>query len=1191
MPVCPRCGATEPDDRARFCARCGSPYRQAFACPSCGAEVPTAAAFCPACGLRVPDAPDEGRKLVTILFADVAGSTELGERLDPEHLQEVMRTYFRAMQEEIEAEGGSVEKFIGDAVMAAFGVPLAHEDDAARAMRAALRMRRRLASVNEELLSRFDLTLAVRIGVNTGAVVTTASARPELGMVSGDAVNAAARLQQAARPGQIVVGERTARSSRGFRLRGLGPQVVKGKSLPVNAVELLGAASEDQPIQQERGVPGLHAPMVGRDHELGFLRSLHQRLRSESRAQLVTVYGDPGVGKSRLVNEFLAWASAASQVSTLTGRCLPYGEGITYWPLAEMLKAETGVLDSDPPGVALERISRLAGGALREDADPERAAAALAFTFGLEDPRFGFADMPPRQVRLEVHSAWRSFFTGLSSRGPLIVVVEDIHWADDQLLELIDELIDRIAGPVMFLCPARPELLQVRPAWGGGKRNFSSISLEPLSATDAAGLVDALLDIDELSSAARDRILGRAEGNPFFLEEIVRQLIDEGRIVRADHRRRATVSSGGLEGIDIPDTVQGVLAARIDLLAPQAKRVLRSAAVVGRTFWAGPVARLVDGERTQVEDILSGLEHRELVSSRVGSTIAGEREFAFKHILTRDVAYETLPRRERGRAHGIVAGWIEDVAGERRREFADLLAHHHQEAYEAARADPSLSREALERARRDAFDALLLSSLEGRSRMLLDKAEAHADRALAIADGGDERALALEALGMAALWGYRGDTAWSRLTGAVDERLGRPLAEREAIASLCARAVEAPTRWPASMRANPSEEDVARYVRIGLTHAVPGGEAWTRLMTAKAFWPFAYGRQGFSESEREAAIASGEEAADAALRAGRLDLASAALDAVDSVDFIRGYHGRCWPTIERRLALVPGISDPWEVGDILQMAADVALSVGRYRDALRWGDEGFRRSREGPMVWGACLAWHALARYRLGNWAGVLDDLASLESGARWSQPPYFLTTCRAVAALVHELRGEPALADRIVGLVDEVDATTNARAAPWLARLAALRGDGATAFAWLETRRSGSLMMRGQLLEARCDVVSELAAWDGVEDVVAEARAWAGEAGLEALPHHADRLEGRAAAARGDLERAASILVRARDGFGALGAAWDAALAALWLAEVLAAMGSDDAARAEAEGTRSVLERVGAVREADRARRWWAGG
>jgi class 3 adenylate cyclase len=1160
-------------------------------CPACGGENLDAARFCSHCGRALVDDEPAGsaeRRLVTVLFADITGSTPLGEALDPEDLQDVLGAFATAMREEIEAEGGTVEKFIGDAVMAVFGVPVAHEDDPSRALRAALRMRYRLVELNGELERRYGIRLAMRTGVNTGDVVASLDIRADSGMATGDAVNAAARLEQTADPGQILVSERTARAAREFRFRDVGPLTVRGKSRPVATVELVDDGLEELPGGRERGIPGLRAPLVGRDHELDLLRSIYGRLASSGRAQLVTIYGDPGIGKSRLTRELLARVDAEGDgVTVLKGRCLPYGEAITYWPLAEVLKTYTGVLDSDPPDAALVKIAALAEDVLADVPDPVRSAAVLAFTFGLEDPHFRLADLPPRQVRLEAHEAWRAFFTGLTADRPAIVVVEDIHWADDPLLDLLEELADRVAGPLLFVCPARPDLAQRRTGWGGGKRNFSSIFLEPLSHDDAQALVEVLLAVEELPEESREAILARADGNPLFLEEIIRHLIDEGRIVRDGSRWRATDS---IDEIVIPDTVQGVLAARIDLLPAAERRALLSASVVGRVFWSGSVARLLDDEDELANDALGRLEGRELVQSQLGSRIAGEREFLFKHVLTRDVAYGTLARRERARAHADVAAWIESAAGERQREFADLLAHHLGLAYEGALADPSTSEERREELRQKSLHAALAASAEARHRMLLDKANTFAESALDVAVGAHDRSLALEAIGLCALWDYRGDDAWRYLSRAVDERVAGGRETGEALAMLCARAVEPPTRWPGSLVSQPAEDDVARYVEIGLENAAPDGEARVRLLLARSMWVFAFTRdQVNDEAAIDASRKAGEEAFALAEALGRDDLASAALDGVGSTEFILGLHGHIWPVLERRLAIVERLTDPWEVGDALQTAADTALAIGRYDDARRWGSEGFERARDGPDVWRAALAWRAVARFKLGDWDGALEDserIAGARATTRFGNVGYFTLTLWSCVALLHELRGEPAAADALLArVVAQMTHTPTVRVAPWLARLEAHRRSS-EAFEWIE--RSDSLvgrdMARGAVLEATCDAIAELGRWERADEAVAEAREFAARALLEALPLHADRLEGRAALARGDAEAAIEPLARARDGLAALSAPWESAVAELWLAEAQLALGRTDALES-ARAAHDLFEELRSVRELEQAR------
>ncbi|MFL5792220.1 MAG: adenylate/guanylate cyclase domain-containing protein, partial [Actinomycetota bacterium] len=738
MITCGTCGASVPDG-SRFCPSCGTAIGRR--CPTCGASVTDDDRFCATCGTALAAtaaAPGSERKLVTVLFADVTGSTHLGEQLDPEELRAVMAAYFAAMRTEIEAEGGTVEKFIGDAVMAAFGVPVAHEDDPARALRAGLRMLARLPDVNRELERAHGVRLQIRIGVHSGEVLATVDPAPGEAMVTGDAVNVAARLQTAAQPGELLASERTVTAARGFIVEDRGSFELKGKQERVRAhvvVEESGAPT--------RGLPGFHAPMVGRDTELDLLQSVYERAARERRPHLVTIYGEAGVGKSRLTREFLSWSSSREpEPTTLAGRCLPYGDGITYWPLAEILKAHASILDSDPTDLAIEKVRKSVRDlfTLELSADPARATAALAYTIGLQDPDVSFADLDPKDVRAEVHAAWRSFFTALGERGPVIVVVEDIHWADPALLDLLEELTDRVAGPVMFLCPSRPDLAATRPGWGGGRRNTSSVGLDPLTAGESDELIRALLAVDDLPPSVHDRMLERAEGNPFFLEEIVRRLVDGGLIEHAGGRWRA---SAGIEEVEIPDNVQAVLAARIDLLAATDKRIAQAAAVVGRVFWPGPVANLTGASPGDLDDALRRLEDRELVLSRAGSSLAGQPEYIFKHVLTRDVAYESLPRKERPPAHATVAAWLERTAGDRAVEFAEVLAYHYGTAAGLERdtgvpADPAL--------RRSALEWLKHASEDARRRFVVKKAERLAEEALSFATEPLDRVDALTTL-------------------------------------------------------------------------------------------------------------------------------------------------------------------------------------------------------------------------------------------------------------------------------------------------------------------------------------------------------------------------------------------------------------------------------------------------------------
>jgi predicted ATPase len=401
-----------------------------------------------------------------------------------------------------------------------------------------------------------------------------------------------------------------------------------------------------------------------------------------------------------------------------------------------------------------------------------------------------------------------------------VLVVDDIHWADQVLLDMLEELADRAQGPILFVCPARPELTDARPAWGGGRRSVSSVFLSPLPEAAAAELVRHLLDVDGLGDDIRSRILARAEGNPFFLEEILRQLIDEGRIARNHGRWRATEA---LEHVDLPDTVQGVLAARIDLLRPSEKRTLQQASVVGRIFWRGAVAALLDDDQA-VDPDLRRLEERELVATRLSSSMAGEEELAFSHILTRDVAYESLPRRDRPLAHARVAHWIEQAVGDRQREYSALLAHHYAEAYRGASRDRSYPPDELEQLRRRAFDLLLLASQHATRGAAYRAAHSLAESAVGVAATPDERAAALEDLGHAYRHAALGDEAWLAYSQAVDALRGAGSTDDERIGRLSGLALETVARWAGTIRNLPPEEVARPYLDAG-SPASPSGKA------------------------------------------------------------------------------------------------------------------------------------------------------------------------------------------------------------------------------------------------------------------------------------------------------------------------------------------------------------------------------
>ena len=1083
-------------------------------CANCGTENPDQAKFCLECGapLSAPVATPEERKLVTVLFADVAGSTELGERMDAEALKDVMTRFFAAIRAEIEAEGGTVEKFIGDAVMAAFGVPVAHEDDPERALRAALRIQRRLPGLNRELGADHDVELALRIGVNTGQVMATVAPRPGEAMATGDPVNLAARLQQLAEPGTVLVGERTASAVRGFALEPFDRRLdVRGKAEPV--VVYLLAGERDEP---HRGIPGLRAPLVGRDSELELLGSLLRRVAGESRGHLVTIYGEPGVGKSRLVAEFTATAVAR----VVRGRCLPYGDGITFWPLAEIAKGELGVLDTDDPATALAKVRVLGD-----------AAPAIAHTIGLDDPESPLRDMPPRAVIGEIHRAWLSFFARMAADGPLIAVVEDIHWADGAMLDLLESLPDRLPAPVLFLCPSRPELTARRPGWSGGRRSASSLALDPLGAAEAERMVGLLLDIDDLGEGLRARILERAEGNPFFLEEIVRRLIDEQLITHDDGRWRAVA---GIDDVVIPDTVQGVLAARIDLLPADQKRVAQSAAVVGRVFWPGAVAGLLNGEAENVEQLLDGLEQRDLVLTRMTSAMAGERELIFKHILTRDVAYESLPRRDRPQAHEKVAGWIERMFGERRLEVAELLSHH----YDLAGRHDLAYRYALDAARRDL------------SRLALDQALIYGGRAVELAPTPVERAGVLAITGEAHYQQADGDAAYAAWREAADLLASDPTADRTTLAAVCGRISLLATRAPGLMPRTPITAEEGRYyLDLGLAAAGDDdSEPLVDLLMSEGAWTFGFPDEPGGVIDTDRTRQAARRAVEMAGRLNNPELLSLALDVEHITYEVHDDVRAMLAGAERRQQLADQVHAIVDLDDIFYMAAQVYWELGRYEDARRASEEGVSRvAALGGHAMGSS-ATLAISLFLLGDWDAALDEGQRIRERFGDS-PPGFLRVAWGVAEYVLSSRGLLAEAEELRGL----RMATPMRLA---FRALGLAAEGRLDEAWEQFPQARLTIGVAFELQARARLLQMAGRWDELAALCTVIRERSERIDWLIGPAAAARAEAAVAMAGGDPARAAHLARTAADAYTAAGAAWEAAVSQLDLIEALAALG-----------------------------------
>jgi class 3 adenylate cyclase/tetratricopeptide (TPR) repeat protein len=607
------------------------------------------------------------RKVVTVLFADLVGFTSRAESLDPEVVEAILRPYHERLRSELERHGGTVEKFIGDAVMALFGAPLAHEDDPERAVRAALAIRDWTSE---------EGGLEVRIGITTGEALVSLDAHPEAGqgMASGDVVNTASRLQAAAPTNGILVDETTYRATQQeIDFREADAVEAKGKSEPVIVWEPVEARSRFgiDVLQQAE------TPLIGRQQEVGVLVSALGRAREELTPQLVTLVGVPGIGKSRLVYElFEAVERDRDLIYWRQGRSLSYGEGVSYWALAEMVKAQAGILDTDPGDEVARKLTATVEAVIDDVADARWIEGHLEPLLGVGGSVDGGED---RQA--EAASAWRRFLEGIAEQRPLVLIFEDLHWADDGLLDFIDYLAEWASGVALLIVgTARPELLARRPGWGGGKPNAVTLSLSPLSADETAALISALLEQSVLPAELQQAVLGRAEGNPLYAEEYVRMLQDRGFLRRRGRAWELTTD----EELPLPESVQAMIAGRLDALPIEEKQLVQDAAVVGKVFWPGALEALNGTSSWQLEERLHALVRRELVRRERRSSVSGELQYAFLHLLMRDVAYGQIPRAQRVEKHRLTAEWIESLG--RAEDTSELLAHHYLAALELADA-------------------------------------------------------------------------------------------------------------------------------------------------------------------------------------------------------------------------------------------------------------------------------------------------------------------------------------------------------------------------------------------------------------------------------------------------------------------------------------------------------------------------
>jgi class 3 adenylate cyclase/tetratricopeptide (TPR) repeat protein len=925
-------------------------------CPSCERELPGEFPFCPFCGaeLAAATAPAQTaeRKVVTCLFCDLVGFTAQAERLDPEDVRALLGPYHARVRAELERHGGTVEKFIGDAVMAVFGAPVTHEDDPERAVRAALAIRDASREEGIEL----------RIGIATGEALVTLGARTAEGegMASGDVVNTAARLQSAAPVFGVLVGETTQRATRhAIEYREAEPVQAKGKAEPVRAWEAIDARSRlgTEVLDHAEGA------LVGRERELDVLRSALERVRGQRSPQLVTLVGVPGIGKSRMLFELSRLADADPELITWRqGRCLAYGEGVTFWALAEIVKAQAGILEADGEDEAARKLKAAVDDAVADARDAAWIEARLRPLAGLG----GEAELAGDR-RGETFTAWRRFFEALADQRTLVLVFEDLQWADDGLLDFVDELADWADGvPLLLVCTARPELLSRRPSWGGGKLNAATVALSPLSDRETALLIAQVLERAVLPAATQQTLLERAEGNPLYAEQFALLYAERGTA----------------EELPLPESLQGIVAARLDGLPQAEKALLQDASVVGKVFWTG----CLDRDAAESAPLLHALARKGFLRPQRRSSVEGEEEHAFAHVLVRDVAYGQIPRGERARKHRRVAEWIESLG--RPDDHAETVAYHWRTALELTRASGGDEDDLVEHARlalRDAGDRA--ASLNAHV-----AAEGYYTEALALWPSGDATRADLQFRLARALHLAGDDSREQALTEARDALVaaGDRAQAGEASAFL------GRMMWQRGDR----EASVAHLVTaVELVADAPASPAKARVLAVAARQRTLAGllKEGEVLANEALAMAAG---------LGLPELEAHALGTLGIGRMQAAEGGRA--ELERALEIAVAANSPEAATILVNLAVEAAFSgdvrredellAEAYTTAERFGDRDNLRFSRGDRVW---------TRWALGHWDEALAAADAFIAECELD-PHYLEHLTRAVRSWIRLGRGDP---------------------------------------------------------------------------------------------------------------------------------------------------------------------------------------
>ncbi len=995
--LCSNCGAESAPGK-KFCAECGNPL--ARACPNCGSPLGGSEKFCAECGTplagasvaparvsapQVRETPAAERRLVSVLFADLVGFTTLSESRDAEEVRELLSTYFDTCKTLISRYGGVVEKFIGDAVMAVWGTPVATEDDAERAVRAALDLTKAVAELGEEAGAP---NLRARAGVLTGEAAVTIGAEGQ-GMVAGDIVNTASRIQSAAEPGQVYVGESTMRASEASIVyEDAGEHEMKGKAEPMRLHRAVRVVAGSLGALRQTG---LEAPFVGRNRELRMIKELFHGSTEEGKAALVSVTGIAGIGKSRLSWEFEKYVDGLAEDSLWhRGRCLSYGEGVAYWALVDMVKMRCRIAEEEDATSALLKLRATIEEFIPDPKERQWVEPRLAHLLALDGGVTGDQE--------NVFSAWRIFFERLAERYPVVMVFEDMQWADEGMLDFIEYLLEwSRSQPIFILGLSRPELADKRPTWGAGKRSFSSLHLEPLSADAMQELLAGL--VPGLPGDVRQQILDRAQGVPLYAVETVRMLLDRGLLAREGSVYKPT---GPIESLEVPETLHGLIAARVDGLTQEERRIVQDGAVLGKTFFKQGVARVSGLSEDEVEPLLASLLRKEVISLQADPRSPERGQYGFLQDLVRKVAYDTLSKKERKARHLAAAAFIEESWTGEEDEIVEVVAAHYLSAYEAA---PEA--EDAEEIRDKAREHLVSAGERAASLAAPAEGQRYFEQAAELADDLGTKAGLHERAGIAAAAAARSEVAVSHF-----------------------------------------ERAIALYDRVGASH--PAARVSARL--AESMWDRGRLEQGLEMMESAFELLSREEADEdlawLAAQLGRLLFFAGRLDtAADRIETaLRIAEALRIPEVlsqalnTKSLLLFTG-GRPLEGSALLRYSLEVALEndkpsaalrayynladmlprSDRYDDAVTLDRDGLALARRvGNRLWESYFLGHGYPLFVLGEWDRALELSADLDE-EMWKESRGAFLGYLMASGLIRINRGERHDAERLIALFAEM--------------------------------------------------------------------------------------------------------------------------------------------------------------------------